>query len=306
MDKKIGKAIDILKAGGVVAIPTETVYGLAASIRSPEGINKIFETKERPFFDPLIVHVATLDQAKSCVKGWNKICDEFAEAFWPGPLTMILPKEEHIDDKITSGLDTVGIRFPSHVTTIELIKRLGCPIAAPSANKFKKLSPTTAQHVLDEFPDLMVLDGGECEVGIESTIIGITDHNVTIYRPGMITKEMIQDKIPSTIEIEYQESPVAPGHLKHHYQPNKPLILRIEKDKLQHEFKKTNKWKIDEQPIQVARILYAKIRELDREPGEAIEIIIPEKMVNDEAYFGILNRLIKASYLKSERINPEY
>jgi L-threonylcarbamoyladenylate synthase len=190
---KIEKAITLLKHGGVVGIPTETVYGLAASVESSEGIDKIFSTKERPFFDPLIVHVSSIDQAKNYVKSWPKVCDILAEKFWPGPVTFILPKNNHISDKISSGLETVGIRMPNHPQTLELINKLGHPIAAPSANKFKKTSPTCAQDVEAEFQNIFVIDGGPCDIGIESTILGFDDSKISVYRPGMVTKSQIEE-----------------------------------------------------------------------------------------------------------------
>ena len=305
MNKEIEKAIQILQADGVVAIPTETVYGLAASIDSPTGLENIFSIKERPFFDPLIVHVASISQAKSCTSNWPSLCDQLAENFWPGPLTMILPKAKKINDKITSGLDTVGIRFPDHHLTLELIKRLGSPVAAPSANKFKKISPTTEEHVTSEFPDIFVLSGGACQVGIESTIVGVEGDHITIYRPGMITKNMIQQAIPEAF-VTYQESPIAPGHLKQHYMPKLPVILKLASSDVTHPFKCPVRWIIDNDPIQVARELYSTLRELDKKEHDCIEIILREEYLEQDTFRGILNRLIKASYLKSPLIKPEY
>jgi L-threonylcarbamoyladenylate synthase len=163
------KARDRLVAGDVVAIPTETVYGLAASIDSEKGLRRIFSLKERPFFDPLIVHVASLKEASSLVRDWPPIADFIGRYFWPGPLTLVLPKAERVNSLITSGLDTVAVRYPSHPLTLDLIRLVGTPLAAPSANKFGKTSPSRALHVKSEFPgtDLLILDGGECEIGVE-------------------------------------------------------------------------------------------------------------------------------------------
>ncbi len=138
----IKKAADLLKSGDVVAIPTETVYGLAGSIESEKGLHKIFSTKERPFFDPLIVHVNSIDMAKSLTSSWDAACEALAQAFWPGPLTLALKKNEKVSDLITAGLDSVGLRFPSHPVAQEVIKAVGSPLAAPSANKFMRTSPT--------------------------------------------------------------------------------------------------------------------------------------------------------------------
>lgn len=288
---KLDKALEKLRNSQVVAIPTETVYGLAGSIASEEAIKKIFATKERPFFDPLIVHVCDIPMARTCVHAWPQIAEILAKEFWPGPLTFILPKAEHINSQITSGLDTVGIRCPNHPLTLELIRTFNTPLAAPSANKFKKISPTSAEHVRSEFNDVYVLDGGVCEVGIESTIIGIDENKINIYRPGMITKEMISEVLSRQqlkVSINYQESPVAPGHLKHHYQPKKPVFLRFTTDS-------DRGWRLPSNPVIAARDLYAKLRELDQTQSALIEVLIDPKMLEDENFKGILNRLEKAA-----------
>lgn len=302
---KISKACEILKSGGVIGLPTETVYGLAGSIQSNEGIDKIFQTKERPFFDPLIVHVSSIEQAKTCVKSWPKVCDVLAESFWPGPLTFILPKSTLISDKISSGLDTVGIRMPNHDMALELIEQLGHPVAAPSANKFKKTSPTNFNHVQSEFPETFILDGGQCEIGIESTIIGITQSSVLIYRPGMVSREQLQEELNKNhlkMKVQYQESPVAPGHLKHHYMPKKPIILEvlneIVKDS-QHIPKKFiedhSTWTLPDNAATAARELYGKFRSLDDEETSSIKIKLNDDQLKSDLFKGVINRLIKAA-----------
>ena len=177
IDNEIKTAIKTLKDGGVIGIPTETVYGLAADIYNKKGIENIFKTKERPFFDPLIVHISEISQLPKLTKEWTKSHEKLANFFWPGPLTFIVKKSENISDMITSGLDTVGIRMPDHPKTLELLNELGSPIAAPSANKFKMISPTSAEHVQAEFPEIQVIDGGDCKVGIESTILKCSQEN---------------------------------------------------------------------------------------------------------------------------------
>jgi L-threonylcarbamoyladenylate synthase len=311
---KISKACEILKNGGVVAIPTETVYGLAGSINSSIGIENIFKTKERPFFDPLIVHVCSIQQAKDQASCWYKICDILADNFWPGPMTLILPKSEHISSMITSGLNTVGIRMPNHPVALELIKTLKTPIAAPSANKFKKTSPTSAAHVQSEFPDVMVLDGGICDIGIESTVLGIEENIIKIYRPGMLTKTILKDlfnKHNLEIEIEYTESPIAPGHLKHHYMPNLPIIttwgkslekITDDESKIPIELQvKMNKWILPTDANLAARNLYQKFRELDTKDATAIVLVLDNSLSEKEEWLGILNRIKKATtYLLTE------
>ena len=303
IDKDILKAVQVLKSHGVVGIPTETVYGLAASIHSEQGIDAIFSTKERPFFDPLIVHVSHLDQAKECAKKWTGDCELLANEFWPGPLTLILPKSSHISDKITSGLDTVGIRMPQHDITLKLIQQLGVPVAAPSANKFKKTSPTSYQHVKDSFKDLLVLDGGICEVGIESTILGF-DKNAkpVIYRPGMISKDQIEKCLK--IDVKIQESPVAPGHLKHHYMPETVIIasltdIALKEQNLDEELLKNPViWKLPDSPVECARVLYSKFRDLDQKKSSAIIIKFTSEQLKNIEFEAIFNRLFKAATFK--------
>lgn len=310
MTNKMIRAIQILKDGGVVGMPTETVYGLAASIHSKDGIDAIFETKERPFFDPLIVHVSSIEQAKGLTKTWPKVCDVLAEKYWPGPITFILPKSESVSEKITSGLDTVGIRIPNHPIAIELIENLGSPVAAPSANKFKKTSPTCAEDVKKEFKDIHILDGGHCDIGIESTILGFSEGKILIYRPGMTTKTEIEQILKENkinLDVFYHESPVAPGHLKHHYMPSIPVIMTvgtldksidyIPKELLQN----IKSWILPKAASIAARELYSKFRELDIKGATSINIIINEQQLHDENFMGIMNRLIKAASYTSPK-----
>lgn len=230
---ELSKARDLLKKGEVVAIPTETVYGLAASIDSVEGLEKVFALKERPFFDPLIVHVASFKQAKSLVDDWPPLADFLARTFWPGPLTLVLPKAAHVNPLITSGLETVAIRMPSHPLALELLELAG-PLAAPSANKFGRTSPTRAEHVESEFPDaeLLILDGGECDVGVESTVAAVDASGdfdaIRVLRPGGVTEEMLSralERWARKVEITRDSSQASPGQLKHHYMPKIPLVI---------------------------------------------------------------------------------
>lgn len=231
---QIEKAIELLNANKVVAIPTETVYGLAAKINSVEALNKIFSTKERPFFDPLIVHVSSIGQAQECVLDWSPMAQILAEKFWPGPLTLVLPKSELILDIITSGLPNVGIRWPKHALTEEIIRRINVPLAAPSANKFGKTSPTKAMHVQQEFNNqVFVVDGDDSQIGIESTILAIKKNGnhyiLSLLRKGAVLKSQI-DKvlIQNEFHFEWQmdfNKIEAPGQMKHHYMPNVPFVI---------------------------------------------------------------------------------
>lgn len=227
----IVKATEILHQGGVVGMPTETVYGLAARIDLPSGIEKIFTTKERPFFDPLIVHVSSVEQAQTVVSDWGPIASVLATHFWPGPLTMVLPRAASLNSMITSGLDSVGVRMPSHPLALALLDAVGVPLAAPSANKFGKTSPTSAAHVRQEFAkeNVFVLDGGECQVGIESTVLLIKDSQISILRKGHVLRSQIEQVLQDAgIEFQYVEAvskKESPGHMKHHYMPAIPLVL---------------------------------------------------------------------------------
>ncbi|WP_417861208.1 L-threonylcarbamoyladenylate synthase [Winogradskyella sediminis] len=232
ISKDISKAVALLTAEDIVAIPTETVYGLAGNIYSEKAIKAIFETKKRPFFNPLIVHIPSIDELSNIVEHIPAKAQLLAEAFWPGPITLVLKKKGIIPDLITGGKDTVAVRVPNHPTTLELLNRLDFPLAAPSANPFSSISPTTAQHVETYFKDAikMVLDGGACTSGIESTIIGFENDEPMIYRLGSKSLEDIE-AIVGTIEIknsvksQTEAIPDAPGMLERHYAPKTKTIL---------------------------------------------------------------------------------
>lgn len=232
-------AAHILK-GNLVGFPTETVYGLGANALDPYAVAKIFELKDRPAFDPLIVHIASLDELERLTKTRDARVYQLAERFFPGPLTLILPKSDEVPDIVTSGLATVGIRMPNHPIALELIRKAGVPIAAPSANKFGQVSPTKAEHVLKQLPDVdYLLDGGRTDVGIESTIISLNDKGFEILRYGVITREEIEELIPyHELGIDKQENIVSPGMLKSHYSPSKPIYIIEDKAPTSEERKK--------------------------------------------------------------------
>ncbi len=230
--ENIKTAAELLKKGELVAFPTETVYGLGAIAFNERAVAKIFELKNRPGFDPLIVHIAEFSMLEE-VCHFNEKAKRLAERFWPGPLTLVLPKKENVPGILTSGLPTVAVRMPAHKVALELIKECGLPIAAPSANPFGKLSPTKAEHVLSYFgEELFILDGGECRVGLESTIIDLTQEVPVILRPGGVPPEEIE-KFLGKIEIKIasSSSPRAPGQLKKHYSPRTPLKIFWRKEK---------------------------------------------------------------------------
>lgn len=224
----ISKAIHFLTKGDIVAIPTETVYGLAGNIFLEDAINKIFDVKQRPRFNPLIVHLNNMNQVEDIVKEFPEKAQLLAKAFWPGPLTLILPKKSTVPDAVTAGKDTVAIRIPDHPVTLELLKQLPFPVAAPSANPFNRISPTKASHVNEYFEETipMILEGGECNRGIESTIIGFENSKVIIYRLGSLELEKIEEIVGKVIVKNKKESaPNAPGMLAKHYAPKTKIIL---------------------------------------------------------------------------------
>ncbi len=224
----ISKAVDHLSKGDVVAIPTETVYGLAGNIFMEDAINKIFDVKQRPRFNPLIVHLNTMDQVHEIVREFPEKAQLLAKTFWPGPLTLILPKHSSVPNAVTAGKDTVAIRIPDHPVTIELLKQLPFPIAAPSANPFNRISPTSSSHVEEYFKNdiPMILEGGECNRGIESTIIGFENNEPIIYRLGSLALEEIEKIIGKvSIKNKKESAPNAPGMLAKHYAPKTKIIL---------------------------------------------------------------------------------
>ncbi|MFN8277788.1 MAG: L-threonylcarbamoyladenylate synthase [Chitinophagales bacterium] len=217
-----------LKQGDVVAIPTETVYGLAANALDEKAVVKIFEAKNRPFFDPLIVHVKDREAIHALTTTIEAPLNDLLTAFSPGPITVLLPKNALVPDLTTSGLSHVGIRIPAHPLLRELLQMLSFPLAAPSANPFGYISPTTAAHVMQQLQGKIpyVLDGGRCDVGVESTIVGMEGKEVVIYRAGGISVEAIESVVGKvTLSLNKSSNPLAPGQLATHYAPRKPLYI---------------------------------------------------------------------------------
>lgn len=228
MGSDIELAARLLSDGLPVAIPTETVYGLAANALDTDAVLRVFEVKGRPHFDPLIMHLPDADAVRGHVQDIPPVAQLLMDIFWPGPLTLVLPKRPHVPDLVTSGLDTVAVRVPSHPLTQELLRKVGFPLAAPSANLFGQVSPTTAQHVADQLGDRIayILDGGPTNIGLESTIIGFEDGQPVVYRLGGIGMEDIERVIgPVGQHLNQSSNPKAPGMLKSHYAPRIPLHL---------------------------------------------------------------------------------
>ncbi len=311
----IDEAVRILNESSVVAVPTETVYGLAGLISSPEAIDKIFSTKQRPSFDPLIVHVLNKHQAKKHCVAWNEVHSLLADAFWPGPLTLVVSKSPLVSDSITAGLSTVGLRAPNHPLALELLQKLGSPFAAPSANMFSKTSPTTAEHVEQEFSmRVPVLDGGPCTVGLESTICHVVDIDpnlntcgLHVLRRGAVLPEQLEQALKKhgwQTKAEVTNVTVAPGQLKVHYQPSVPLVL-IKNDLLSDReaidacMTKFNTqvpcWlNLNPQPELAARTLYAQLRQLSAPPTTLLLCRWDSSWTSD-AWMTIFDRLSKAS-----------
>lgn len=223
-------ALEILDLGGVVGIPTETVYGLAARLDRPEGLKQIFSVKQRPFFDPLIVHVNSIAMAQKYVTDWNEVCTALAAEFWPGPLSLVLEKSEAIPEIVTAGLNTVAVRMPRSEPTLELIRQAGVGLAAPSANRFGKTSPTSSAHVASEFGDaVFVVPDCKSEIGIESTVLRVRGSILTILRPGVVTPTAINKALAKKgLQISWNhvvDQVESPGQMKHHYMPDIPLVL---------------------------------------------------------------------------------
>jgi L-threonylcarbamoyladenylate synthase len=305
----IDKAVKLLTNDELVAIPTETVYGLAGNALSSIAVTKIFSVKNRPQFDPLIVHVPDLEKAKEYVLEIPEAAKKLADKFWPGPLTLLLKKKAIIPDLVTSGLDTVGIRCPDHSLTTQLLKELPFPLAAPSANPFGYVSPTKPQHVDEQLGNKIqyILDGGACPVGIESTIVGFEDDKPVVYRLGGLSLEDIEATIGIVRLMTHSSSnPKAPGQLKSHYAPGKKLILGSIEDLLtittvkaavlsfQKDFQVSNQiilspsGKVEE----AAQILFEALRAFDKMD---VEVVLTELVPDQGLGRAINDRLRRAA-----------
>ncbi|GAB2496641.1 L-threonylcarbamoyladenylate synthase [Algoriphagus taiwanensis] len=226
--KDIAQARYFLENGQLVGIPTETVYGLAGDALNPESVALIFETKNRPSFDPLILHTSSLERVEEFVSDFPENLKKLAHAFWPGPLTLLLPRKPIVPDLVTSGLERVAVRVPKHSLTLTLLESLDFPLAAPSANPFGYISPTAPAHVEAQLGDKIpyILDGGACEVGLESTIVGLEGEEAVIYRLGGLDISEIEKLIgPVNVKDHSSSNPAAPGQLESHYAPRKPFLL---------------------------------------------------------------------------------
>jgi L-threonylcarbamoyladenylate synthase len=289
-------AAECLRKDQLVAIPTETVYGLAGNAFSEIAVRKIFELKQRPFFNPLIVHIKSIDYLDQVAINIPQLAYDLATSFWPGPLTLLLTKKEIVPDIVTAGKSTVAIRIPSQARTLELLNILEFPLAAPSANPFGSVSPTTTEHVADYFGEKLpvILDGGACERGVESTIVGFEDGKPVVYRLGALSVEEFQKNCSEIrFRLKDDHTPQAPGMLSRHYAPRTRIYLTNDVVRLSKEFsgKKTgvlllsNRASLNADHIEVlspsadlneaAKNLYAALHRLDQ---MKLDVIIAERM----------------------------
>jgi L-threonylcarbamoyladenylate synthase len=298
--EEIQKAAEILRAGGLVVFPTETVYGLGANALDAAAVRKIYALKGRPANSPLIVHVAGVEQARGLAAEWPQEAERLAREYWPGPLTVVVPKHRAIPDEVTAGLNTVGLRMPRHPVALELLRTAGVPIAAPSANRFTQLSPTTAQHVREAFRDEtpFLLDGGPCEVGLESTVIALTKDGLEVLRPGMA---LVQEAVESQGELGTAHR--SPGQHKKHYSPRTRVLL-VQGCRLPDEGRGAYLWiehrakadlviQMPADPEEYAAQLYGRLHELDQDDLDWIAVELPPETRD---WTAIRDRLTRAAY----------
>lgn len=297
---EIQQAVELLKRGELVAFPTETVYGLGADATSATAVAKIFQAKGRPATNPLIVHVADAATARRYCTKWPEHAEELAAAFWPGPLTLVLHKSDAIPDIVSAGKDTVGLRSPDHPVALELLRAFDGPLAAPSANRSNRVSPTTAQHVQDELGRAvaMILDGGACRVGIESTVLDLTTDLPTILRPGAITAAMIEEVIETPVHLatglvtSVTSAATAPGQHAIHYAPHTPAFRfdPLDRDKIDPTDAAILPITLDADAY--ARQLYARLRLLDEQGLRAIYIELPPDVPE---WHAVRDRILRAT-----------
>lgn len=312
-------AARVLRDGGLVAFPTETVYGLGAHALAPDAVARIYKAKGRPGYNPLIVHVADADAARRLTSAWPDAAAKLADAFWPGPLTLVLPKDDRVPDAVTAGLPSVALRVPAHPVAHALLRQAGIPVAAPSANRSTEVSPTTAAHVvrgLGERVDLIV-DGGPCPVGIESTVLSLAGPRPTLLRPGTISidelRAVIGDVALPSGDPQGGAARPSPGMMDRHYAPRATVRIIPESDR--------SRWiedaaragrrvggllradaggariapviRMPEDPAGYASRLYAALHELD---DAGCDVILVDAVPPDAAWEGIRDRLRRAAH----------
>lgn len=316
----IDRAVELLRAGRLVAFATETVYGLGADATNAAAVARIFAAKGRPNTNPLIVHVHSVEVAKRYVSHWPDFAQCLAERFWPGPLTIVLPKNQSVTpskrppprpsprvprqgecsivDLVTAGLSTVGIRIPNHPVAVELLRAFDGAVAAPSANKSNHVSPTTAQHVRDELGDAvdLILDGGPCAVGIESTVLDLSSSSPRILRPGGVTREEIEEVIGAveagTVVSKLTTPARSPGQQETHYAPRTPAFRYELAQRARIDLSDAAIIELTLDPATYARNFYARLRLLDTQQLRAIYIELPP---DRPAWVAVRDRIIRAT-----------
>ncbi|MEN9524878.1 MAG: Sua5/YciO/YrdC/YwlC translation factor [Bacteroidota bacterium] len=297
--KDLSIALKHLRQGDVIGMPTETVYGLAGNAFDANAIQKIYSIKQRPATNPLIVHVGSIQQAETFVKEFPEPLRQLAQAFWPGPLTLLLKKSDRIPDVVTAGSDRVAIRIPNHPLTIELLNQLDFPLVAPSANPYTRISPTNAQQVDQYFGDQIpvVLDGGACEKGLESTIAGWEDGQVIVYRLGSLSIEQLESVV-GTVCIRNQGEKVllAPGMTKKHYSPSTPFLIveNVVDYQAQHPEQHIGIFLAgNEDPDEIAPGFYARLQEMDK---MGFDVLIASRLSDQGLGRTINDRLKRAGH----------
>lgn len=299
---EIEQAARLIREGELVVFPTETVYGLGANALDATAVRKIFALKGRPATSPLIVHVSSVEQAIEMAAEWLPDTERLTRQYWPGPLTIVVPKKAAIPDEVTAGLPTVGLRMPRHPVALELLRAAGVPIAAPSANRFTQLSPTTAEHVRQAFgaETPFLLDGGPCEVGLESTVIAVTREGLEVLRPGM-TLVGSATSAP-TAGREKGEAHRAPGQHRKHYSPKTRVVL-VSRGHLPLEGRGAYLWldynaaaaakkRMPDKPDEYAAQLYGALHRLDRDGFDWIAVELPPDVPE---WAAIRDRLMRAA-----------
>jgi L-threonylcarbamoyladenylate synthase len=327
----IQKAVDLLKAGKLVAIPTETVYGLAADASNEQAVSRIFAVKNRPIGHPLIVHVAGYEQLEDWAMDIPEVAYELAKRFWPGPLTLVLKRAPHVLDIVTGAQNSIALRCPKHPMTHEILERFGGGVAAPSANRFGHVSPTCPEHVYDDLGDQVdfIVEGGCCEVGVESTILDLTSDQPRLLRPGILSHEVISEIMGEPVVMSYHESiptiPSVSGSLATHYAPNTQTVL-VSSERLKHFVEEKSRDKklgvlarqavskravngksvhwitLPDDPKGFARELYAKLRELD---ALNCDLIVIESVPEHVSWSAVWDRVKRATTRRQSTENEK-
>jgi L-threonylcarbamoyladenylate synthase len=293
----IDAAVRILRQGGLVAFPTETVYGLGADVRRPESIARLYRVKGRPGHHPVIVHVASLEAARGCSTAFTPVAERLAARFWPGPLTLIVEKAAWVPDSVTGDQPSVGLRIPSHPLALRLLEAFGGALAAPSANRFGRVSPTTAEHVrADLGTDVdLVLDGGPCQVGVESTIVDARGDDPVILRPGGVTREALEAELGRAVPSRGESSLKVSGGLPSHYAPRAKVEVVEAKDveavAAAYRAKGLNVKMLRSSDVE-AHDLYASLRKADE---EGVDVIVAPRPSEQGLGRAVADRLKRAS-----------